>query len=114
MSRSMSSTIVGHPMKLEVKTDLNGKHVVADPNNLEVSIGDTLKISSADGSFRVVCVPWLFKETQHEVKTSEVLTFETVGETILFCYITPLGAKSELAYKVGPGGKVDGAHVIVR
>jgi hypothetical protein len=101
-------------MKLEVKTDLDGKHVVANPNQLDVATGHTLQISSADGSFRVVCVPWLFKETQHEVKTSEVLTFETIGETILSCYITPLGAKSELAYKVGPGGKVDGAHVIVR
>jgi hypothetical protein len=111
---SSNPTIVAHQMKLEVKTDPDGKHVVASPSPLEVWQGDTVQISSADGTFRVVCVPWPFKELEREIKTGEILTFAKSGHSTLFCYITPTGATKELAYKVDPKGKVDGAHVIVR
>jgi hypothetical protein len=118
---SMNPTIVGYKMKLEVKTEpqpsqqaTHVKHVIATPNLLNVMQGDTLQISSGHGTFRVVCVPWPFREPEHEVKTEEVLTFEKSGDSTLFCYITPTGATSELGYKAGPKGEADGAHVIVR
>ena len=104
----MNTTIVGHKVKIE----RDGNHVIANPNTLDVKKGDTLQISSTDGKFRVVFVPWPFadKEEPKGVESKdEVLTFERLGDFTFFCYLTPPGG-SELTYAMSPEGHPDGGR----
>ena len=104
----MNTTIVGHTVKIERK----GGHVIAEPKTLDVKKGDTLQVSSTDGTFRVVFDPWPFaekKEAKGVANKDKVLTFDKIGYFDFFCYLTPPGG-SELKYAMSPEGHQDGGH----
>ena len=102
----MNTTIVGHKVKIE----RDGNYVIAKPNTLNVKKGDTLQISSTDGTFRVVFDPWPFaekKEADGVESMDKVLTFERIGDFTFLCYLTPTGEKKEITYdKNGGNGNV--------
>jgi plastocyanin len=105
----MYTTIASHKVKIERDRD----YVIANPKTLDVKKGDTLQISSADGKFRVVFVPWPFaeKEEAKGVKSKDkVMTFERIGDFTFFCYLTPPGATRELEYRKGVAGHADGGN----
>jgi plastocyanin len=103
----MNTTIVAHTVKLEPK----GGHVIADPKTLDVKKGDTLQISSTEGTFGVVFKPWPFAEKKEadEVTSEKVLTFDKIGYFDFFCYLTLPGGK-KLVYPTSPEGHPDGGH----
>jgi len=105
----MNTTIVGHKVKIE----RSGDHVIAKPKILDVKKGDTLQISSTDGTFRVVFDPWPFaekKEADGVESMDKVLTFERIGDFTFLCYLTPTGENRALKYREGPGGHAYGGH----
>ena len=100
------------PRKLAIKYD--GTNAVAILANLvDVPNGDTLEISSTDGTFRIVFEPWPFAEpanAKKEVTESIPLTFQnksTVADLKFefYCYITPTGSNVEKGYPGADGGR---------
>jgi plastocyanin len=110
----MQATIVKHEVDTsmpvttmkhhDVKIEAVGEFAVATPKILEAKVDDTVRFGSSQQKFRVDFKPWRFKESEHQVTTSELLTFGTEGAFEFLCYVTPNGRTDELLYKEGDGG----------
>jgi hypothetical protein len=108
----MSITIVTHEVSLGIGKDKQGEYVIATPNEIDARKGEKLRIKSKQGDFRVVFVPWPFKEpsVKDTVDTDQEFTFEKSDVKFeMFCYLTPTGRTKELGYR-----KDSGANGIVR
>jgi plastocyanin len=97
---------------LQVKVKVEGGVAVAIPKDIEAGFGEEIRFTSPEKAFRVVISPWPFKEPEHEVKTSQVLTFGKEGRFQYACFATPKGkGQREVSGSGGtgsvkpPGGK---------
>lgn len=110
----MQATIVKHEVDTgtpatavkhhDVTIEPRGKFAVATPNVLDTKVDDTVRFGTSQRKFRAVFKPWPFKESEHQVTTSDLLTFGIEGSFEFLCYVTPNGQTDELPYKEGDGG----------
>ena len=104
----MSVSVTTH-YKMEIKHAGGAAVVTGVPKPFDVNDGDTLEITSLDGTFRVEVNPWPFAEPMpnNEVTTPAPLTFKNDGPDFLMftgdCYITPTGSNVEYGYAPGSG-----------
>jgi plastocyanin len=91
-------------VKHEVKIEAVGGYAVAVPKTLDAKVGDNVQFGTSQKKFRIKFKPWPFKESEHEVTTSALLTFEREGPFEFLCYVTPNGADEEVIYEPGSGG----------
>ena len=101
--------LVSTHYQMEIKYVGAAAVVAGVPKPLDVIDGDTLEISSFDGTFRVEFEPWSFAEPKptNGVTTTALLTFKNAGPEVstftAYCYITPTGSDTEYGYVDGSG-----------
>ena len=100
----MNITAVTHQVHIGI--DKSGKYVTANPYEVEANQGDKFRARSDKGKFRLVFKPWPFtgSSANDTVDTEGELTFERLGKFEFYCYLTPTGSTTELAYRKGDGG----------